>query len=266
LAECHTGTISTPSSTTFVDESLIDYGGSGDEKLLGAWVLVTSGTQLGTLRRVSTYNDKTGQVTLSRAWTPPTSASYELHTKLSPADLKRCINAGLGRCFYLDRQEITAVDGQREYSLAAYTWLTETKQLAQVLWKQGDTDNEHRYLPLSWWQLSADAGALTLHVDPMTIMSGSAYVLVALRPYAALATDAATTDCPLDWAKAAAMVEVYRLISRNDPAMDATRLKGWQAEVTAVLFEKDRRYMPRPVTYVRLPDGARRGVDSRIVR
>ncbi len=91
-------------------------------------------------------------------------------------------------------------------------------------------------------------------------------MLVALRPYAELATDAATTACPIDWAKAAATVGVYRLMARNDPAMDAERMKNWQAEATAVLHEKDRRYMPRPMTTVRLPDGARHGVSSRIVR
>ena len=267
LNECHTGTTSSPTTTTFIDATLIDYGGSGDEKIEGAWVLVTSGDQAATVRRVSSYDDETGKVTVSRAWTSPgAGATYELHTRLSPADLHRCINAGLGRCFYLDRQEITAVENQREYSLAAYTWLTEGKQLAQVLWKSGDTANEYRYLPVRWWQLSEDTGALTLHIDPLVVTSGSAYVIVATRPYAELATDAATTACPLDWAKSAAMVEVYRFLARNDPAMDAERLKRWQAEATAVLFEKDRRYMPRPVTTVRLPDGTRRGYDSRIVR
>lgn len=267
LAECHTGVLDTPSATTFIDESLIDYGGSGDEKIEGAWVLVTSGDQAGTLRRVAAYSDETGQVTLSRAWTNPgAGTAYELHTLLSPADLTRRINAALVRCYYLDRQEITAVGGQREYSLAAYDWLTESKQLAQVLWKQGDTANEHRYLPVRWWQLSEDAGALTLNVRPGVVASDSAYVLVALHPYEALDEDDDTTDCPIDWAKAAAMVEVYRFMARNDPAQDAARLRERQAEATAVLFEKDRRYMPRPVRSARLPDGARLGIDSRIVR
>ena len=62
------------------------------------------------------------------------------------------------------------------------------------------------------------------------------------------------------------MVEVYRFLARNDPAQDAARLRERQAEATAVLFEKDRRYMPRPVRSARLPDGARLGIDSRIVR
>ena len=116
LAECHTGVLDTPSATTFIDESLIDYGGSGDGKIQGAWVLVTSGDQAGTLRRVAAYSDETGQVTLSRAWTNlGAGTAYELHTLLSPADLKRCINAALVRCYYLDRQEVAAVDGQREY-------------------------------------------------------------------------------------------------------------------------------------------------------
>ena len=252
LNECHVGTIASPTITSFVDATLIDYGGSGNAKIEGAWVLVTSGTGAGALRRVLTYNDETGQVTLSRAWTSPVVASYELHTLLSPVDLKRAVNAGLTRCFYLDRQEITAVAAQREYSLAAYTWLTEDKQVCQVLWKQGDTANQRRYPPVLWWKVSSDAGLLTLHVDPANVVSGSAYVLVAIHPYDELSTDAATTACPVEWAKAAAMVGVYRYLSRNDPAQDSERLKRWQAEATAVLFEKDRRYMPRPVTYVRL--------------
>jgi len=48
LNECHVGTLSTPTNTSFIDESLIDYGGSGDEKIIGAWVLCN-----GQVRRVA---------------------------------------------------------------------------------------------------------------------------------------------------------------------------------------------------------------------
>ena len=42
LNECHTGTMASASTTTFIDVELIDEGES-DARWVGAWVIVTSG-------------------------------------------------------------------------------------------------------------------------------------------------------------------------------------------------------------------------------
>ena len=267
LHECHVGAIASPEATKFIDTELIDWQGSGDEKIEAGWILVTSGAQAGTVRRVKQYDDETGQVTLSRAWTPPAPAdTYELHMLLSPADLERCINAGLTKCYYIEREDITPVAGNTEYDLSAYTWITHPSQVRDVYWRTGSAANQYRYHPLRWLLVTDDAGALTLHINPLTTASGSLLVLEASRPYAALAADDDETDCPLDWLKAAAEFSIYELLARNDPDQDSTRYQQAKAATGVRLLTLSQRYQPRQRIRVGHPNAPYSSWPSDIVR
>ena len=195
---------------------------------------------------------------------PVGAEEYEIHTLMHPDDLDRLINNGLKRCHYLDEEEIAVVSGQREYDLSDITWLTRKKQVNKVLWIQGSTANKQRHLPM-WWQIEEDAGVLTLHVRPYTVTTGQNMLLIGTRPYAVLATDAATTDCPEDWAKAAAILEVYQWLTRGGPAKDVKRYQAARDEAADVWYEKCRRYAPRPTFVVKLPDTGSRVPPSSVV-
>lgn len=267
VGECIVSTLTgTPTATVLYDETLADSGESA-QLYQGAYLLMTSGAQSGQVRRVSEYAQANGALTMGRAFSsaPAAGDTYEMHKLMAPADLNRCINEGLGRCWYLTREELTIVEGQREYALSGYTWLTQPAQVVNVLWKSGDTASAYRYNPLDWYHVSEDAGELTLHIRPYTAESTDALVLQAIRPYEELASDSATTDCPQAWALAAARMMVYRWLMYNAPAQDVGRYKEQYALASAEFAGLNRRYAPRPPRRAQHSDSPQRGVDSDIV-
>ncbi len=265
MGECHTGTVTSATTTTLVDSSQVDT--ARDSAYFGTpYLYIVSGTQAGTLRRVSEYAPSTGTFTLSRSWTGPAAGSeYELHTRISPIELNKCIDRGLKGCDYLDEQEIAVVAEQRQYSLATYTWLTRRQQVLDVFWKYGTESLQYRYLPVEWYEIRDDSGALTLDIRPVAYRSGDTLVLRAVRPYAALATDADTTECPEDWAVAAGLYQAYKLLCTEGPAADVQMYQQRKAEAAAELAMKNRYYQPRTTRRILGRDGLRRGIDSSIV-
>jgi len=263
LNACVTGTADSATSTTIVDADLEDSEES-ENRFYHWWLKMVSGDAEGDVRRVSAYTPSTGTLTVSRAFsaTPAASDEYELHALISPEDLDRLINQALDRLFYMDEQEITAVSGQRNYGLATYTYLRTPDQLIDVLWKQGDTASKYRYRPVGWYMVRDDAGSMTLDIRPYTVSSGDKIVLEIVRPYAALSNDAASTDCPEDWAVAAAMVEVYDWLARTDPTQDAEQVRRWRGTAARRLTRLSNRYAPRPARRIQHKDSIRSGYSS----
>lgn len=267
LSEMHAGTVTSATTTTLTDSALVDADESAS-RWDRAWLYVTSGAQVGVVRRVSVsgFAPTTGALTLSRAWTAPAPGdTYELHQMLAPEDLHRLIDIGLQRCTYLAEQAITPVSGNRNYDLSAYTWLTEPSQVQAIVWRQGTVANQYRYLPDSWWEVRRDGATLTLDIEPYSVAASDQMYLRCIRPYAALTSDTDSTACPLEWAKAAAIVSIYEWISRNDPGQDATRYQKWAGIAAAKLVDLTRKHAPRPRVRVMLPDGVHRGYSSDLV-
>lgn len=251
LYECHTGTVAAPTTVSVQDAELVD-SAEAEKRWEGAWVILTSGAGLGTIRRVLSYDPETGTLTLSRSWTAPAAGTtYEMHTLVSPADMNMVINAALAKCYYVTREEIAAVSGQRQYSLAEYTWLTEPSQVRYVEARYGDTAGQYHYRPLDWWYIEEDTGALTLNVNP--VGTDVTLIIEATRPYEALATESETTTCPVDWAIAAAEVELYTLLMRQEPAVDASKWEAHRGLAAMRFLEQCRRHQPRPVLRVLHP-------------
>ncbi len=254
------------STTTIIDADLSDVA-DASSKYANAWLYITSGPLAGEVRKVTTYAPATGTFTVHRAWSaaPAAGVTFEVHTKLSPVDLNTRINRALLRCTYLDELAVTPVADQRQYSLAAYAYITRKEQVIDVLWRQGSTANEYRYLPLEWYGLRDDAGTLTLDIRPYNINTGDTLVIRLIRPYAELSTDASTTLCPTEWVKAGALLEVYAWLARNGPAQDSARYEAKRQEQLLAWNNCVMTYAPRVPGRVQLPETPQRGATSDIV-
>jgi len=265
LHELYVGQIVTATTTSFTDPSLIDWRGAGDQKLGSAWVRISSGNQAGTTRRVGSYDDEVGRVIVTREWTPPAGDDeYELHVLLSPDDIDHCINRTLRRCYQRGWEELIPAAGQRQYPLV-FSWMRDPHQIRRVYWREGEMDQQ-RFYPFRWWWVQDNAGEYTLHVRPTTVASTTTIMLDVVRPYEELTDDADTTDCPEEWVKAGAEMEVYRLLSHRDPARDATRWKQLQMEAAQRFARLTRAYSPRRQVRVQLPDSVLRNLSSDIAR
>lgn len=262
LNEVYIGTLSAGNVNMLTDVALIDPDES-PSLYDRAWVKMTAGAAIGEVRRVRDtdvealikgYDPDNGTLQLSRALTnlPVATDTFELHTLLDPDTLDDLINRTLEKCYYLERETIDPVVDQREYPLAAYPWITERAVVRAVYWRYGDVAAAYSYRALRWWIISEDAGALTLHVRLYS--SDGKYVVEGLRPYAALATDDATTNCPKDWVLAGAEMAVYRWLAHRGPAEDSVRYMAL-ADLSATRFSNySKRYQPRPKARVQHVD------------
>jgi hypothetical protein len=263
------GTVDSATNTTLTDADLADRG--QDTYAAGStWLKITSGAGVGQVRATELFAADSGQFTLKRAWTtvPSPSDEYELHTLVHPDRLDEAINRGLVSLPYDVEQEITVVDDALNYSLAAYTWLANPRQVWGVKVRYGDEANEYEYLPAPGWTVRNNAGAMTLDRRYPGSASSKLY-LCAVRYYDELASDAATTGCPQEWAVAAAAVELYRYLARqsNDPAASVFQ----QRETVALgrLGSLNRKYVPRHTGRIIGPymvrgySGAREDYDGR---
>jgi len=267
LGACIVGAVDSATTTSITDAELLDADES-ETKYARNWVKVhlTAGAETRRVRETDGYAPDTGTLAWGRAMssTPAAAQEYEIHTLMHPDDLDTLINRGLKRCYYLEEEEITVVSGQREYDLSSITWLSRRSQVAKVLMIQGTTALKQRQLPM-WWSVEEDAGVLTLHVEPISTSSGETMLLIGIRPYAVLASDATATACPEDWVRAASVLEVYQWLMRNGPAQDVERYKAARDEAAEVWYEKCRRYAPRPTFVVQLPDTGSGLPDSSVV-
>lgn len=265
LRECYVGHVEGASETSLSDTALADLG-SATSRFAGGWVKLTSGAQAGTVRGVTDYAPASGQLTLSRSWTTPAAGDeYELHWMLAPEELDQAINEGLSHCPYVREVVLGVVPGQRNYDLSGYPWLTRRPQVRAVFWRQGDPDGEYVYLPVAWWRVREDSGALTLDIRPSSALSDE-LALQAVTVYDPLESDDATTNCPVDWAKAAAIYEAYRLLTRRGPAQDTARYEAEMNRSATLLAAKARVYAPRGGIVVRVSQPSWQGNSMDIVR
>lgn len=264
LRECATGRVDSATAYTLTDADLIDPDESSS-LYDRAWVkLFTSGGLASATRRVRAssdtvmgYDPASGTLRWARALDtiPSAGDEYELHTLLSPDDLDRCIDAGLARCHYLDDLEIATVDAQREYDLSAYTYLTSAGQIVDVFWLYGDTANRRQLIPVNWFEVQEQVidgeKALTLRIRPISYSTATATLVIRhTRPYGTGIWTEDGTACPLRWAKAAALVEVYRYLQMHSPAEDAQRYQQEQLKAAADFTSLAYQYQPRPARRV----------------
>lgn len=268
LGECVTGTADSGcTTTTLVDAELIDSDES-ESQHEGAWLYIASGALAGQTRRISDYAVTTGTLTVSRAWAsaPVSGVEYEIHHKLSPTNLNRCINWVLEQCYFLDEILLTPVSGQRQYSLAAYPYITRPEQIVDALWRVGTTTDKYRYAPLEWYQVRNDAGELTLDINPYSFTAGEYMVLRVVRPYSQLSADTDTTDCPKELLLAGAKTRAYELLLQKGTGQDVERYRRLRDEAMTVYTKRWFFYQPRPARRIQHGDSVKRGISSDVVQ
>lgn len=260
LRACVTGTVDSASSATVTDAELADKGES--TQAYTRWWLYIGDEE----RRVTVFSQNTGTLTVGRAFTqtPSAGAAYELHKLMSVADLNRLINRTLSECWHLDLVPMPVVSGQRQYDLSPYTWLTHEQQLWDVEYRHGDTPNEYRYLPSEWYWVDNDEGKLTLNLRPRSA-TGIELRLRCVRPYAALNSDSAETDCPPDWVRAGTRFRVYEWLSQDEPNADVARYREQMSLAYADYQAQARAYMPREPMRIQFRDHIRPSVRSQTV-
>ena len=264
LGECFVGRVDSAGSTYIYDSDLIDP--DEDYALYDrAWLrLYAADGALSETRRVRLtnesesiqgYDPEEGRLYFLPALeaVPEKGDYFETHSLLAPDDLDRLIDKAMDRCYYIDYVPITLVANQREYDLSIYDWITTPDQVTDVFWVIGNTTGEYQYSPVEWFELSDDAGAITLHIRPISSLATIATIrLMVLRPYGSHVWTDSGTDCPLDWLTACTLYEVYTFLSRGAPGEDAKFHRAQAKQAAEVMRMKMRQYQPRPTRRVQL--------------
>ncbi len=270
LNELFVGTVSTASGSSVACSNLIDI--DADPSMYDRawvrrfWVDGGSGELVDETRRVRVtntestvrgYDPTTGSIIVTRSWstTPQLGDEFELHTLLDPQEMDRLITTGLQRCHYEYHQRIDVVSGQTAYDLASYTWLTRIEQVCDLELVTGVGEaNEERSQAVTWFNIAKEATGLKLYVQGLSADSDDELRLVCIRHYGDTAWTDAGTECPLDWANAAAKVEIYLWLARRGPAEDSKRWNNTCAREAARYGALTRKYGPRTPVRIRLGD------------
>lgn len=154
-------------------------------------------------RRVTTDAPSTGTLTVDTNYTnaPVNGDAIEVWRVYDPSRVVRHAGRVMERLRFLEEVDITGVDNQRQYSLAAYTWLTHPNQVIALLKRNGSVANEYRWSETGW-RITNDSGVLTLELTGAEATSADTLRLKALRDYAgaaAFAVQADTTGAALVW-------------------------------------------------------------------
>jgi hypothetical protein len=257
------GTIGASSTSTITDAALQDSIES-DSQYVGGWV-VTGDSLFPTVRRISAYIPATGTISVSRAWSvaPTTSGTFEIHWVIAPERLHYLINQALRRCFYVASMTPTiAASDQSEFSLSGDdedSELVDPRQIVGVYLKTGDTANQYRMQPLDWYELEDEGPNPKIRIR-LSLALTDVLVVRYIRCYDPLSDDPAQpttheeTDCPMQYVKAATMVECFNWLAANGPAEDSARFEKRALMAAAHFSQMTRVYAPRPVVHIQHPD------------
>lgn len=265
-----TATVGSATATvlTDTDDEQTLFTGEGGPDYTGWYIVIPQAAAGDQTRRIAMHKKDEGSIRISRAWgvAPTTGWIYELWSPdMPPAVVNQAINDGLVKLPYLKEQAISVTNQDNSYSLAAYTWLTSERQVSEIYWEYTNSNMVYRE-EYPWWKVFNNAGTLTLKLDPVpTTATGNTVIMESKAYYDTLATDAATTTCPLSWITAAATVELYRALRKRSPGQDVSR---WQVEMNEArkdLYTESRRYVPRRGRRV-LPRSPMRAATSTRIR
>lgn len=133
--------------------------------------------------------------------------------------------------------------GRRRYPIP--TWITERDQIVDFLQRHGNRPNEYQYTSVQPpVDVEDDWSAVNTFVVVLSSGSPHPIYIEAMRPYSALATDATTTTCPLEFAKYAVAWEAYLRLSPDVEVMVNQRAHAIKkAEIARRLTELTRRHM-----------------------
>ncbi len=246
-------------TSTVIDTTRQDSGGSTSE-FVGGWLLPTSGNGAGLTKAIASWAPTTGTWTQAGTVWPGVIAAadeVELHMLLDPRDWNVCIDRGLRRCTKLRLDQLTLVSQQLQYALTSQTTLESPKHVTRVLLRRGATANQYTWeelAPPRWW-VQDDDDALTLNLrSAIEPQSNLAMFIEYIGAYDALATDATTTTCPLDWAVAAAMMVAFERFGKQVDERSVPTLQS-RTDVTKLFWEQCSIWAPKMNRVISLADG-----------
>jgi len=204
-------------TTTAVVTALTSSIDAGDA--VDLWLLRRSADVGDRQRRVAAYAPMTGTLTVDRAYATAVAAGEALELLvLDPTQqLRVAALAGLRRCYFVDRVDVTPTGGALEHDLsAALVWVTDVGQVRDVAYRTGAV-GVLRPGSLGWHRtFSTSAGVQTA----VAARTSGVLVVEALRPHASWVNGADSTTGPtldtdvlavdLDYAAAAGHIEAWR--------------------------------------------------------
>lgn len=157
--------------------------------------------QDGQWRRVGDFNSSTGEVTLNRAFNPQPSASDPVawYGSLEPPEYDKSIDDALTDTARREMYETAVVAQTWDYAMP--TWVFSKDDLVQIRLRYAPSGAAPQEYPVAHIKReTANGVTVQLAQLPITVAD---YTLVveAKRRYAPLASDAATTTCPLALAR-----------------------------------------------------------------
>lgn len=133
-------------------------------------------------RRISAYVNSTGTLTVPVAWSVSASVvAYEIWTLYDPVDeVEKAINRAMIRARIPEEVEFAGVADQVQYSMAAYPWLLNGRQIAGLYQRVGDTALQYslREVP---FRPSQDQDGVVLNLTEDTFTSDDTLRLLAWR-------------------------------------------------------------------------------------
>lgn len=134
--------------------------------------------------------------------------------------------------------------GSRRYPLPP--WIEELDQFHEVVIRYGTRVREYGWESVGHpIDVEEDRTGVTPFRVVLPTTSSRPFYVVGQRPFAPLPTDAATTTCPLEWAKMAAAAEAIKRHARNLDDRAQAALRDDQAEIERELAYLSRRLQPR---------------------
>lgn len=161
-------------------------------------------------RRVETFDETTGAITLNRASVP--DGAVDLYFILTPVDWNEAINRALASLFFTDEFELALTSGQSLYPFTGQDWLQVKHQVEGVFWQyETGTPVWTQRTPVATYDLIQDANAVQINVGALpTDLTDLKLIIEGRHYYEALASDAATTTCPKELALAQTKVNALR--------------------------------------------------------
>jgi hypothetical protein len=168
------------------------------EIMRDAFFYVLSGSDAGEWSRITGFNYPTNNnVDLAVGILADVTADLlsEIYFMLDLDNWNRVVNEALTELWRWDRQTIPLIANTDEYALAS--WIQTSGQIGEVLFRDTNPSPPLEG-PVPAWTLQEDDNVLTLKILQLPAQVTNVNIVVkARRYYAELATDAATTTCPL---------------------------------------------------------------------
>ena len=165
-------------------------------------------------RRVLDFDDVTGVITANRAL-PAGLANgnlVDLYFIITPVDWNSAAMDAIRKLYFTDRITIPPVSGESLYAIPE-GWLQRRGQVERIVfrWTSNDRDQE---IDAASYDLIEDANAVSILFGalPTEDVSSFSIIVEGRHFYEELATDAATTTCPKQLAKAQLKVDALRRV------------------------------------------------------